>query len=122
MSVKTVPFIIVAVLFSVAGQLFVKKGLNLLHGLDFGGGLTGTYTKILLSPYVLLGTTLYCVSVLFWLYSLTKVELSYAAPFIALTYIFIVLASWMFLGESVSLMRWIGVVVVSVGVLIVSFS
>ncbi|MRR37484.1 hypothetical protein EG829_23080 [bacterium] len=122
MSTKAVPFILIAVLLSVAGQLLVKKGINLMPGLDFGQGVIGAYARILFSPYVLAGTLMYCLSVVFWLYSLTKVELSYAAPFLALTYIFIVLASWLFLNESVSLMRWIGVVIVSVGVLIVSLS
>ena len=122
MNVKAVASIIVAVCFSVAGQLWVKKGINLMQGLDFDKGLIGAYARILLSPYVMVGTLTYCISIFFWLYALTKVELSYAAPFLALTYIFIVLASWMFLGESVSLMRWVGVIVVSVGVLIVSLS
>jgi drug/metabolite transporter (DMT)-like permease len=122
MSTRAIPFIVTAVLLSVAGQLLVKKGINLMPGLDFSKGVIGVYARILFSPYVLAGTLMYCFSVVFWLYSLTKVELSYAAPFLALTYIFIVLASWLFLGESVSAMRWIGVVVVSVGVLIVSLS
>jgi drug/metabolite transporter (DMT)-like permease len=122
MNVKAIASIIVAVCFSVAGQLWVKKGINLMQGLDFDKSLIGAYARILLSPYVMVGTLTYCISIFFWLYALTKVELSYAAPFLALTYIFIVLASWMFLGESVSLMRWVGVIVVSVGVLIVSLS
>lgn len=120
MHVKAVLSILVAVMFSVVAQIYVKKGINLLQGVDFRAGLVGAYGRILSSPQVILGIFLYFVSVVFWLYALTRVELSYAAPFLALTYVLMVLCSWLFLGEQVSVSRWVGVIVVGIGVLIVA--
>ncbi len=120
MPVKAVSSILVAVMLSVAAQLFVKRGINMLRGIDFHDGLVYTYGRILTSSQVVLGIFLYFVSVFFWLYALTRVELSYAAPFLALTYVLMVLCSWLFLGEQISAARWVGVIVVSLGVLIVA--
>ena len=92
----------------------------MLRGIDFHDGLVYTYGRILTSSQVVLGIFLYFVSVFFWLYALTRVELSYAAPFLALTYVLMVLCSWLFLGEQISAARWVGVIVVSLGVLIVA--
>ena len=120
MSVIAVLFIAMAL--AVSGQMFVKQGLNLLSPIDFSSGLVATYARIFLSPWVLLGSLLYFASVFFWIYALTKVELSYGFPFLALSYVLITLAACLFLGEKISLLRWIGVAVICIGVFLVSRS
>ncbi len=119
---STIPFIIIAVTLSVAGQLFVKKGINLVGNLEFSSGLFATYLKLFISPYVILGVLIYFSSVFFWLYALTKVDLSYAVPFLALTYVLIIIASWMFLGETIPFIRWVGVMIICLGLYLISKS
>ena len=114
--------ILIAVLLGVVGQLMVKIGLNSLGVLDFSQGLLKTYVRVFSSPLVILGTVSYTSSVLFWLYSLSKVDLSYAYPFLALSYGLILLMSWLLLGEQVPLLRWAGVVVICAGVILISRS
>lgn len=120
MSVVITLFIAVAL--AVSGQMFVKKGLNLLAPIDFSSGFVATYARIFLSPYVLVGSFLYFLSVFFWIYALTKVDLSFAFPFLALSYVLITIAAFAFLGERISLLRWIGVAVICIGVFLVSKS
>jgi|OpeIllAssembly_1097287.scaffolds.fasta_scaffold103777_2 drug/metabolite transporter (DMT)-like permease len=115
-------FILVAVTINVAGQLIIKMGLNRLGALDFSQGAVNAYQRMLLSPYVLLGSFTYAISILFWLYALSKVELSYAFPFLALSYVLILLVSWLFLGEQVTPLRIAGVLVICFGVFLVSRS
>lgn len=114
--------ILTAVAFSVAAQYFVKKGINQLTDISHVAGIHMAYYRMSQSPYVLTGMIMYVVSVLCWLYALTRVDLSYATPFLALTYVLMVLVSWLLLGESINPVRWIGLLVIVVGVMIVSFS
>ncbi|MGH7454236.1 MAG: EamA family transporter [bacterium] len=121
-SLSPVHMIIMAVVLGVIGQLLNKKGLNLLGHIDFTSNLFGAYAKIVFSPYVIIGSLIYLVSVFFWLFGLAKVDLSFAYPFLALSYVLVVLASWLFLGEQIPLLRWIGVLVICFGVFLISKS
>lgn len=119
---SVVLIILIAVLLAVIGQIFVKRGLNLLGTIDFSSGLFITYVKIFLSPLVLIGSIIYTISIFFWIYSLSKVDLSFAFPFLSFSYVLIILVSWLILGENIPLLRWIGVLVICVGVFLISRS
>lgn len=112
--------ILAAIFLAVIGQILVKKGLNSFGQIDFSSGLIRNFVRIYLSPMVLIGTFIYLSSAFFWIYALTKVDLSFAFPFLSLSYVLIILASWLLLGESIPLLRWIGVIVICIGVFLVS--
>ena len=117
---SSIPFIIIAVSIAVVGQLFIKAGLNTLGDISFSQNLLASYIRIFLSPLVLLGTITYFISVLFWLYVLSKVDLSFAYPFLAFSYVLVTLASHWFLGETIPPFRWAGVLVICFGVIMVA--
>ena len=114
--------IITSVVPGVVGQLFIKQGLRSLGGLNFSTGLISSYLKIFCSPFILVGLSIYFLGVFFWLYALSKVELSFAYPFVSLSYVLVLFFSWMFLGEQISLIRWAGVVSICLGVVLISKS
>ena len=116
------PAILAAVALAVAGQLLVKHGIGLLSGPHFSSGLLRGFLNIFSSPWVLLGSGLYTGSVFFWVYALTKTDLSFAYPFVSLSYVLIIVASKFLLGETVSIVRWIGVFVICVGIVLLSLS
>jgi drug/metabolite transporter (DMT)-like permease len=119
---SALPAILAGVLLAVAGQLLVKHGINLQGGGSFAAGLLRGYLRIYSSPWVLLGSGLYAVSILFWVYSLSRVPLSFAYPFVSLSYVLVILASRLLLGEAVPPLRWLGVAVICAGILLVSRS
>jgi drug/metabolite transporter (DMT)-like permease len=119
---STIPYILAAVFLSVIGQVFVKIGLLNLGDINISEGLISFYLKIFISPLVIIGTFIYTFSILFWLYGLTKVDLSFAYPFLALSYVLIILFSRFYLGESIPPLRWIGVSAICFGVLLISKS
>lgn len=121
-AMHTISFILISVFAVVAAQICMKTGLNHLRPLDPSSGIFTLYQKILLSPFVALGVTLYALGTFSWLYVLTRVDLSYAFPFLGLTYVLVALASCFLLGEHVSLLRWSGIIIISVGVIFVSVS
>ena len=124
-SMKDIPaifYILLSVFIVVLGQLLIKKGLNRLGIVSFSSNVIRTYLRIFLSPYVISGIVTYILSMFLWLYSLTKVDLSFAYPFLALSYTLILVFSRIFLHERISPLRIIGVFVICLGVLVVSRS
>lgn len=117
-----IPAALLSVVCSVVAQLLVKKGIDALGNVDFTIGMFRAYTRIFTSPFVLAGTGVYVGAILLWLYSLSKLNLSVAYPLVSVSYVLAVLGAWIFLGEQVPPMRWIGVGVVCVGVSLIGVS
>jgi len=76
----------------------------------------------LTSPFVLLGLGAYFIGALCWLVVLSRVELSWAHPLTATTYILIVFLSWVLFKEDVGLVRILGVLAIALGVFLVARS
>ncbi|KPJ61501.1 MAG: hypothetical protein AMJ46_01450 [Latescibacteria bacterium DG_63] len=107
----------------VAGQVLVKHGLNVKGG--FSLSLTSFWpelSKLLTSGYVWLGAVVTMSSGLLWMDVLSRKELSFVYPLISLTYVISLIASALIFKESISLLRWLGVVVICFGVYMVSRS
>lgn len=62
------------------------------------------------------------ISAVFWLIVLSHVPLSVAYPVVGLSYVIIVAFSRLVLHEHVPTLRWLGVVVVAMGIAIVGWS
>jgi drug/metabolite transporter (DMT)-like permease len=119
----TLACILLSTLLGVSGQLILKRGMTVMGEQSISASsLTSVALRIGTSPWVILGLAIYASGTFFWLVALSRVELSFAYPFASLSYVLILGASWMFLGESVSLLRLAGVVAICLGVLIVSLS
>jgi len=116
-------YILVAVLASAVGQLVLKKGMASMGVLTLDPGQLGSIlARIVANPYVLLGLAIYACGTLFWLVALSRVDLSYAYPFVSLSYVVMLVASWLLLNEQISLLRIAGSAVVILGVLLISRS
>lgn len=115
--------ILLSIATGVAGQTVIKLGVSQPGAADSAnGGLLSLVTLILKSPLVLLGLALYGVGALAWIATLSRVDLSVAYPFLALNFVLITVVSRLFLGESVPLLRWAGIAVIVVGILLVARS
>jgi drug/metabolite transporter (DMT)-like permease len=110
------------VIATVVGQVLTKKGMLL-------AGQTPSNIRDLLffiiknmttNLYIVVGLVLAVLSTISWMLTLSKLKLSFAYPFMSLTFPLILFFSALLLGETVSLYRWIGICVVLVGLIIVS--
>ena len=79
-----------------------------------------TLSNVFRSPMVWVGLALYGLGAVAWLIVLSRLDLSFAYPFLALSYAITPVLAWRFLGEPVSALRWIGITVIILGVVIVS--
>ena len=114
----------VSVVFAVSGQLTLKSAMDEIGriGSREVSAAGETMKRAIKEPRLWIGLTLFGVSALFWLVVLSRVPLSVAYPFVGVSYILIVAFARFFLHEHVPTLRWIGVVVVALGIAIVGFS
>ena len=123
---KTLILVVLDVVMSVAGQLLLKKGMQSVGAIDtafFSQPLLGLWRMFTTSPLVLVGLGLYGVGAVFWLIVLSRVNLSYAYPLIAMTYVLIPLSAWLFLHEpAIPPIRWVGMGIIIIGVVLVAQS
>ncbi|MBD3360985.1 EamA family transporter [Candidatus Peregrinibacteria bacterium] len=109
-------FILISVALNVLGQTALKGGVNKLGALSL---TLNSIFKAFTTPLVLSGLFLYAVSSIFWILALSHKDLSYAYPMLSLGYIAVVLMSWAILGEQVTIIRFLGVILISFGIFLV---
>jgi len=99
----------------------LKSGMNQIgvFGLD---NLLGTLGRILTHPRILVGFVLFAIGAMFWLAAISRVNLSWAYPMLSIGYILVLVFSAVILKEHVSLLRWVGALVICVGVVLISRS
>lgn len=83
---------------------------------------TAFLVKALMNLWVLAGFVLAFIGSLAWIAAVSKLDLSFAYPFTSLGFVLVVLLSRVFFGEPVGLVRFIGVLVICLGVFLVSRS
>ncbi len=114
--------IAISIAAGVAGQTSIKLGLTGSSGSAPIAGLLSVIMLILTSPLVLFGLILYGLGALTWIAVLSRLNLSYAYPFLALNFVLIALVSWLVLGEAIPMTRWLGIGCICVGILIAARS
>ncbi len=115
--------IMIDVALNVTGQLSLKHGMTKLGNFSLSlSTLPPVFVNAALNPYVLLGLVCYGLGFLVWLIVLAKAEVSYAYPLISLGYVFTAILARVLIGESVSLTRMAGILVICAGVFLVARS
>jgi multidrug transporter EmrE-like cation transporter len=99
------------------GQVFWKLGMNAVGAID-NFSISGI-VSMFLNPLVFLGLLMYGLSTIFWLIALSQKDLSYVYPFIALTFIIVLLLSKFLLHENVGIYRIVGTLIIIAGLIIV---
>jgi drug/metabolite transporter (DMT)-like permease len=112
-------FIATIVITNTIGNILLGTGMQRMP--DFQGLSVFAYTLDLLTNwYVVVGTILLIIWMVAQLSMFTWADLSYVLPVTASSYILTAFLSKYFLGEQISIARWIGVVIISFGVVLVS--
>ena len=108
-------FVVLTVLATVASQVLFKFGVK---GFEQSGVSLYSFNS-LLSLHIIGGLFFSVISIMSWLIALSKLNLSVAYPFMSLTFPLVLICSIYFFNEPVSLMRWIGVVLIMSGLFLI---
>lgn len=121
---KTLVVMFLAITAGAVGDIFLTLGMKDLG--DFSTkGLREMFDMVfraMTSPRLIIGTALQTIYFGLWLAVLSWEDLSVALPMQALNYVIVAFLSQWYLGESVTLLRWTGIVIICIGVGLVTKS
>jgi multidrug transporter EmrE-like cation transporter len=123
-SIVSLGLLVVSVAFSLAGQLTLKSAMTRIGRIGAAdvAAPVDTIARAAREPRLWLGLVAFGVSAVFWLIVLSRVPLSVAYPFVGISYVGVVALSRIVLHEQVPVLRWIGALVVALGIVIVGLS
>lgn len=113
---KTILLILLNVLLLASGQLLWKKGLTAAGGISLSNIL-----QVFMSPLVVVGLLLYVLATIIWFAVLSRADLSFAYPLQSMAYIVGMIAAWLLLKEVIPVTRWVGALIIMIGVAVVSY-
>jgi len=120
---KFIPLILFTVLTNFLSQIMLKKGMMSLPKFDLNaGGILSSVFTIIFNPWVFLGLVMMVISMGSHLIVLSRVEISFAYPFLGLSFVLITLWGYFALGEDVTIYRVAGVLLICSGVALVARS
>jgi drug/metabolite transporter (DMT)-like permease len=103
-------FLVLCLFFGTSAQLLLK----------FAMLEVSTQSSMWLSYFwIFCGLGVYALGTAFWMLCLAYLDLSYAYPFMGLTYILVLGGAWFLFDERISLPRLVGVLVICCGVTLI---
>jgi drug/metabolite transporter (DMT)-like permease len=99
----------ISVVLTAVAQVFLKLGVDSQFDAPWYA------LSNLFSPWILAGVLAMLVSLLSWLYALKSIPLVIAFNLAATNHIVVAIGSWLFLGEEISIRRWVGIFLVALG-------
>jgi uncharacterized membrane protein len=118
---KTYVLLALMVAFGSVGDVLLSSGMKKLgglHGWSFEGILL-FFTRAMTSGEVWLGIGMLLLFFISYLLVLSWADFSYVSPASAVGYVLVALMGYLFLGEHVPPVRWLGISLICVGVFLV---
>lgn len=108
--------VLICVVIGAVAQISMKAGMSQLQlssVLEFFSisKIWAAFTN----PFVFFGALCYALGLILWLAALSKLDVSYAYPLLSIAYVLTAVAAWLFLKESISVVRWAGIFLVIAG-------
>lgn len=110
--------ILLTVAFTVYGQIILKWQATKLDGLLERSQFIEYLARLLLNPWVLSSLVAAFLAFLSWSIVMTKLPLSHAYPFTAVSFILVLVLSAIFLQERITMLKVIGSSLVILGLIL----
>jgi uncharacterized membrane protein len=121
---KLLLILLVGLAFESTGVILLKKGIT--HIGEMNGVTAAEIFRVvkagLVSPQILLGVFFEFLFFLCLIILMSKSDISFLWPLTALSFVFATFAAMIFLGETVSFVRWVGVILIVIGAAFISYS
>ncbi len=118
-----VPLILTSVSLNAIAQLCLKKGMTVVGQFQFSAGnIVSVLPRVVFNPFIALGMLCYVLSIALWLAVLSRVEVSFAYPFLSVGYVLVACLGYLFLGENLSFNRVLGIAIICLGLFFLSRS
>ncbi|OQM77469.1 EamA family transporter [Manganibacter manganicus] len=120
---KYLPFILFTVMTNAAAQLMLKQGMISLGVISFeGANPLLKLLQVVVNPWVFFGLCTFVISMASHLYVLSKVELSFAYPFLSLAYVAVAVFAYFLFREDLNAWRIAGIALICAGTVLIAQS
>lgn len=120
---RFIPLILFTVGTNFLSQIMLKKGMTSLERFDLTpASVFSSLFSIIFNPWVFFGLVMMVVSMGSHLVVLSRVDISFAYPFLGLSFVLITVYGHLVLGENVNIWRIAGVAFICIGVALVARS
>lgn len=118
--------LVVALVLNASANLMIRFGM---HAMDqelagaglLDGGVMGLFRLILRHWVVIVGLVAFALNVVFYAFALQKLQISVAYPImVSGGFVIIVIVAGIFLRERLTVLQWVGVVAILLGVVLVA--
>ena len=111
----------ISILILSIAQILLKKGTLDFKNLTFSfSSFVSLILSLFQSKTLFLATILFAASFVFYVFSLSKIQLSIAQPLsVAISLILVLIGSWVFLGEKISTSQFLGIALMMLGILLI---
>ena len=96
-----------SILLGVFGQLSLKQGMKNVGNFELKDFISSKIFSLITEKFVVVGVAMYAIATLLWLTILSKAELSFAYPMLAIGYVLIAIFSKL---------RFLAIILISVGI------
>ena len=116
-------FIIITVVLNSLSQLMIKKGMNDVGTIEISfKSFLKSIDLILFNPFIIIGLICMVLSMFTHFISLSKFEVSFAFPFISLSYVIVMLGGYFLFSENINSMRIIAIILIIIGTIFLAKS
>lgn len=120
---KYIPLILAVVTTNAMSQILLKQGMNDIGRFGFeGSSLVKMLPVVAFNPFVVGGLAVLVFSMGLHLMALSRVDLSFAYPFLSVSYVLVLIAGYIWFGETINASRLFGVALICVGTFFVARS
>ena len=120
---KYIAFILFTVMTNAAAQLMLKQGMISIGPISFEGvNPLVRILQVVFSPWVFFGLCTFVISMASHLYVLSKVELSFAYPFLSLAYVAVAVFAYFVFREDLNALRIAGIGFICIGTVLIAQS
>jgi drug/metabolite transporter (DMT)-like permease len=121
---KLLLILIIGLVFESTGVVLLKKGMTQIG--EMNGITAGEVLRVVksgaTSPQILLGVFFEALFFVCLLVLMSRSDISFLWPLTGLSFVFATFAAMIFLGETVSLSRWLGIILIVIGAGFISYS
>jgi len=118
--IQNISIIIFSIFLSSFAHLSLKKGVSQVELFSLADLDISQFLKIAFNPWIFSGMLLHIAALVVWLWALSRVDISFAYPFLALGYVIVGIMAWLWLGESITLARIMGMLLIIAGLAVIS--
>ena len=121
---KILILILISELWITVGQICFKKSSDLLNleSVDLKEWLKDLIRVLFSSPILIIGIVSMFAGLFFWLVALKVGDLSVVYSFRSMQFVFVLFASYLFLGEKIDTMKVMGTLLITVGIVFIVIS